>query len=513
MTASPFSRRLAASLGSEECDESEASTSTDSPADNSGDGQMVMPPRQAYVVEGAHARSGNTEPTSSTERTAADSGERVSGAAAPRLEAQRSQADLKRKVENQSTVETKRLRLQPLKGETQVQPPPSPLDPQLDSLIDSVLAGGANVFSEAFWLHENEPVQPIVDASIGSSSLEWGRDSERPHLDQAGGYTMDVLPQGPCTPPSPRGKPNQNKGDGEWLPAGMPGSQKQLGSSPSVEALKHRPSADTAEAHLGITAPLGSGSTEQSASAPAQLLDEDVVSYSRWLEKVYPGVPESVLITHPFYRHPEHEPALSTRTFNLELAEFLASVQHNPNAVLATCREIMMKPSPAEEDYRQLVIQAERLYGYAIAKMLVTCRRRQATDAIEVLGTVFLVVDALHCAAEVLGDRAMKHLWWPTIVRKIESARFRPNRKFLAKGKCLRNSEIACALDAALEYYRRGCRAPVRMVIGLKEALFCEPRSSKFNVAHWNPWRDAAVQWRRSIQRSLADKKNQEEAG
>ncbi|CDJ54254.1 hypothetical protein, conserved [Eimeria brunetti] len=247
-----------------------------------------------------------------------------------------------------------------------------------------------------------------------------------------------------------------------------------------------------------------SDSTEQPASLAQLPTDANVIAHFAWLGRVYPGVPDSVLQTHPFYRYPKTQPAPGTTPFDVRRAETFVKFRLLAPTELDVCKEIMGKQFLSPQDFQQLILHAERLCGYAIKKMPVACKRPIATDAIETLGMVFLVVDTLHCLTEILGKFSMKHLWWPLVVRHIENARYAPKRDFVVPGKCSRNAEIARTLDAALDYYRQGHRPPVRMVVGLKEALLCEPLERwKFSSTRWNPWREDAAQWRQSIVPSL----------
>ncbi|CDJ35686.1 uncharacterized protein EMH_0099820 [Eimeria mitis] len=65
-------------------------------------------------------------------------------------------------------------------GESTEEPPPPPLDPGLDSLIDSVLSGAADPLSEDIWLDEETLLQPTADSSFGTSPSRSGSESESP---------------------------------------------------------------------------------------------------------------------------------------------------------------------------------------------------------------------------------------------------------------------------------------------------------------------------------------------
>ncbi|CDJ34258.1 uncharacterized protein EMH_0019470 [Eimeria mitis] len=250
-----------------------------------------------------------------------------------------------------------------------------------------------------------------------------------------------------------------------------------------------------------------SGSVVQSAPVEELPTDATVISHFRWLGDLFPGIPPEVLRTHPFYRHPQRQPPPTRRSFTEKMVLFYAKFQKLPNPALTECREIMKKSSLTLEDFEELVSQAERLCGYAIESMPVAGRRPHPLCVLEALGTIFLVLDTLYCAAEVLGENSGKQWWWPWIVSRLEHARFEQTHECSLSIKSKRNSEVAHALSMALEYYRRGIRPPMIMVIGLKEALFCEERISKFKAILWRAWKEDAEKWRESIKPDVAGSK------
>ncbi|CDJ49566.1 hypothetical protein EBH_0083770 [Eimeria brunetti] len=407
---------------------------------------------------------------------------------AAKLETQRTQTSHKRKGEEQSKVgtEAKQPRLEPDNEETQVQSPLPPLDPELDSLIDLVLSEVDDVFAEGVWLGYADPLHSTADPSTDSKRPVSGRGSELPRKDIG---ALGIAYQLPAQP----SKRKERKKEGTAKPplsADSPGIQMQRRSPVKTGALHTKPVPDGAR------------------SPPLTQLptDANVIAHFGWLGDVYPGVPDSVLKMHPFYRYPKTQPAPSTRPFDVELAEalMLSNFRIHPSKALAVCREIMGKQDLSSQDFEQLLFHAERLCGYAMVTMPVGCARQTAKRAIDTLGVIFLVLDTLHCAAEILGQLSMKHVWWTKILRHIETATYTARMHYLVPGKRSTNAEIARTLGAALEYYRKGRRPPVRMVVGLKEALLCKPGdSSKFKDKRWRPWREDAAQWRQSIVPSL----------
>ncbi|CDJ54274.1 hypothetical protein EBH_0085660 [Eimeria brunetti] len=150
---------------------------------------------------------------------------------------------------------------------------------------------------------------------------------------------------------------------------------------------------------------------------------------------------------------------------------------------------------------------AERLCGYASARVPASVKTQQALRAMDTLGTIFLVLDALYCAAKVLRVGQIKQLWWPLIIRHIEGAKFVPKEIRAKTVKRVRNFDVAETLNLALESYKRGVRPSPLLVIGLKEELFCGAASSKFKEDQWNQWREDVIEWRRSIQAGVEEKK------
>ncbi|CDJ46427.1 hypothetical protein EBH_0066090 [Eimeria brunetti] len=512
-----------------------------------------MPTQLAFAVGGLHAQQGNTQPTAPGETVTWAPDQMLPGTATPPLGAQRRLIGLKGKGERQGKVEegAKRLRLEPLTEETQLQHTPPPLDPDVDLLIDSVLSEVNVLFSDDVWILDDEPPHPPGDLSPGGRHPALGGSVDWSHADTVSG-------EGPSSPsifPSYRTEPEEQTDNGLPLPPVSSGRHARRGLASGVAGL-HRgppglaaevnfrydhvtreppqaPTAGTLVRRKGVptsseqlvadtlpsssraspftpelaSAPtpfLNSASVEQTASA-ADLPSDAIIT---WLAGSFSGVPHNILRMHPFYRHPKYQPGLNTRSFNAPLATSPASARRNPNSELAKCRDIMRKVSLTPQDLEELLIQAERLCAYATTKMPVKYRRGQAGYAIDTLGTIFLVLDTLHCAAEVLGDKSSKQLWWPLVVRHIESAKFVPKKELPTTDRHFRNSKVARALNTALDYYRRGVRPPAVMVIGLKEALLCEPFPySKFQDQQWNTWRNDAANFRRSIQLTLAGRK------
>ncbi|CDJ58365.1 hypothetical protein EMWEY_00015350, partial [Eimeria maxima] len=175
-----------------------------------------------------------------------------------------------------------------------------------------------------------------------------------------------------------------------------------------------------------ILAPGGSiqasESARQSLSHRAQLAIDDLFSSLGWLDKMLRGVPDQVLATHPFYRIPGVKQSFR-RCFCKEnaVSSSLSHVSLVP--LLSECRLLLKKPVLSNEETEALLGYMERLCGYASRLLPTRAPPTLKVFSVEVLGKAFVVLDTLHCAAEVLGQSSKKEQWWPDIVSHIENAR------------------------------------------------------------------------------------------
>ena len=254
----------------------------------------------------------------------------------------------------------------------------------------------------------------------------------------------------------------------------------------------------------------------QPATASVPPSDGGVLLYFGWLRDMFSGFSPERLATHPFYRVPPVQAASPTektvtvRSFNLSIAMSLSTTQRFAVNALKRCGEILKKDALAPSDINELLCNVESLCSFAIRNMPVTYRHGQAKCAIEIMGMIFLVLDTLHCAAEVLGTRAMKQSWWPLVLHRIRDATFVPQKINTHNSRLCNNVDVARTLHAALGYYRRSERPPLTMVVGLKKALLCTPDSTtKFATMQWDPWREDDEEWIRSTQSNLGDSQQQ----
>ncbi|CDJ28895.1 uncharacterized protein EMH_0044920 [Eimeria mitis] len=240
----------------------------------------------------------------------------------------------------------------------------------------------------------------------------------------------------------------------------------------------------------------------QLLSSRARSATEGLIAAFGYLGEILGGVSHEVLRTHPFYRHAGRQQNLSGRSFSEEKAASSYVCHASAVPLLSECRRLLKKLRLTKEELEKLLDYTERLSGYASTHMPAHNRPSTTSYAVETLGRVFLILDTLYCAAEVLGDASKKDSWWPSIVHHIENARYRGGSSETVMRRPCWSSAILNALNVALDYFRIGRRPPLQLVVGLKLAIFLSPRSTVFKNAKWDNWRKDSSEWHNSIKPS-----------
>ena len=208
------------------------------------------------------------------------------------------------------------------------------------------------------------------------------------------------------------------------------------------------------------------------------------------------GVSEQLLRTHPFYRLPEVEPSPGGRSFSILNAGAFRYRKQRVAWVLDIFRQLLTKDRLTSKELEVLLEKTEQLYGYATTRMPVY---NNTKSAVAILGRVFMVLDTLYCATEVLGIRARRADLWPAVVRHIQNVGYHEKSKRPILGKTYPSSSILSGLRVAFDYYRRGLRPPARLVVSLKLAMLIQPNTDEFQDEKWDEFRDDAGQWLTSI--------------
>ncbi|CDI73970.1 hypothetical protein, conserved [Eimeria praecox] len=112
---------------------------------------------------------------------------------------------------------------------------------------------------------------------------------------------------------------------------------------------------------------------------------------------------------HPFYRLPAVSETLSDGHLEFTTVAPVDKIRRKPVFVLQTIRHILLRPSLSRLDLCILLASVERLRTFAVEAMDVSLSGRSPHSFVDVLGTVFLVVDSLYCALQLLGQSPDKH--------------------------------------------------------------------------------------------------------
>ncbi|CDJ47252.1 hypothetical protein, conserved [Eimeria brunetti] len=449
----------------------------------------------------------------------------IPGAVAPEVGIANTQTGAKRRAgpENQAKGGTKRLRLEtPL--EANPLRVPSPLDPAIDALIDSVLLGMGGALSEDVWALDDSTSSPPKESSIG---LMPRKGPCGYNGGQFSGTTGSLPSSSTSTFDRPHGVGSLSAevGSALALSADVDRSQEH---HPQLQALLRTPTDQTpAPFYLDVTTSsdyrsrLSSSGTstaarplhyETTGAAPSETedrseepesfsapcADDEGSIYGNQIANMYNALSDEVLQSHPFYRHGGNQGRLSTKAFRLSVATSFRQVRKMPITVMVECKNMLKKPSLTAKEFERFVANTERLFGFATGCMEVDAAFR-AMKAISILGQIFLVIDMLYCATEVLGDNSRKHMWWPELMKRIEGARYHHSPHGYTAEKLRWLVDIALELDAVLDIYRSGIRPPARRVVSLKERLLCNPVLKRFQYVSFDPWRADVKEWRQSI--------------
>ncbi|CDJ36428.1 uncharacterized protein EMH_0085110 [Eimeria mitis] len=378
------------------------------------------------------------------------------GKASPQLGKYRKRRRTKRKEREEAPgdEETKRSRLEELLATTEeTLPPLPPLDPEIDALISVVLPGLEDALTADAWMFDDDddfefelPKLPKAGPSGGDATVDaWLGSEEAENLGEA----LDVVA-------------------GSWKPSTPPSTSEPSGAEPAETGKGEGPSdAATSEDSSGSEAIPSSETPRSDHSEQAVQRSDEVSSQPTAADAATAATQETA------------EDSFRTRSQDVPL-------------LLADCLNLLTLPYLSTDEFDLLLGYTERLAGYAAGMMPVNCTGR---SAVGVFGRIFIVVDTLFCSAEVLGQSAMKNVWWPKVLRHIEGAWDGQMQTTGAISVPDWKARVLNALFVALDHYRVGQRPPLHLVIGLKFALFVSPVSTGFQNPKWDPWRKAAAEW------------------
>ncbi|CDI73974.1 hypothetical protein, conserved [Eimeria praecox] len=577
----PVARRLAGRTGGEEGNESDLCSPDVDSEDSLG---PVAIPAEG-IKPSFHDQSGDDEsvtskPASTTDLTPVpNTGEVLRGVTTQLDTAGMEVAAKRSKMDDEGMNDVAAYVDADAQVEEAQSAPQSPLDPETDAYIDSLLSGEDHTpFDALLFSEENRggevlvTLSPEEDAMV-TKGLAAGVSTDVVDLDSSSALSPEVwIDDGdgdnefsddtslsppvltPVTPPGgsedvavgwlhedlsidsrmERLSTSEDPNDGYLVSGGQagPSATVQQGSAGGVVEIPTTGMRTPADEGLGTSLgestvgsqssvvsafidrpvplegmtqapPQAGGRNEQSPSSPPPLRVMGSFAAPAWLRNMYDHVPDHILQSHPFYHSPGGRTDLSSRMFRVPFAASYRLLRQSPHPMLEACRALMKKQRLTGQEFKELLHITERLVGYATGCMPKHVPKTTAAAAVEVLGIIFLVVDALFSAAEVLGENSKRSLWWGDVVRHIRKVKYSP------KVRPSKTNEVALLLDMALNYYRRGVRPPCRLVVCLKEALFDKSCSMKFACPSWDGWRKDAEEWRSARPQEMLAPSNQ----
>ncbi|KAL8439031.1 hypothetical protein Efla_002440 [Eimeria flavescens] len=201
---------------------------------------------------------------------------------------------------------------------------------------------------------------------------------------------------------------------------------------------------------------------------------------------------ETYLKDHPFVRLPKIVPGAIQRDFRTELPPSKAMPWKSASGLLLVFRELFAKPVLGTKDAEELMCASEtlvryactRLGGIALARAVLNVRVRQ-------LGLSFLILDAIVCARQLLGEHMRVEQWWSDFTLHFFTD-YRPaGQPLTSRQMSWHNYRLEMALRQAIKLLKTGVRPKNSDIIYLKRKLLASQHVlSYFELPKWNAWRE-----------------------
>ena len=255
------------------------------------------------------------------------------------------------------------------------------------------------------------------------------------------------------------------------------------------------PTAPSPQAHLRLAGPSAVHREPPASVGPLTISGEGPsTSTSSRGPSVLPAPPGSPSQVHPYIHIPSIQPGVKPRLFSPDLAKTSVCLARKLVPHLKEMRLLLLKPVLDAAAVESLMTTAELLANHARNFMGFSVDSLIPVQAVEHLGRRFLLLDALHSAAQVLGPSMQLSAWWQDLLNRVPSSY---NRDVTGPQRQIRvvvNLELARRLSHALELYKAGSAPTPEEVITLKRDLFHMPGAPGiFKHAEWDCWREDDV--------------------
>lgn len=210
------------------------------------------------------------------------------------------------------------------------------------------------------------------------------------------------------------------------------------------------------------------------------------------------GRPEGDLRNHPFYRLPVVTPGISDKYFDKAAADAISYVRKRPLHSIVIIKDLLEKRELSKHQFEVIVRETERLYGFAMCKLPLVVPYSQPARVAWILGRVFVLLDTLYCAIQVLGPNAKSAEWWPLLMDRLSPLMHKYIPVCSNRSASCKYIDLCRRLIIALRTYRTGSRPSADVVVGLKRSLFCDIGIFKQTGVSWERWRKDELSWKYS---------------
>lgn len=242
-----------------------------------------------------------------------------------------------------------------------------------------------------------------------------------------------------------------------------------------------------------LMATVGESLPETSKAASAAPLPADNLNGAPWPEifgVVQGAAPPMPPCTHPYYRLPVVLPYRNMKTFNADFAFSEVNMRSHAFLNLAQVRALLAQPQLTASDVENVITNCEVIAGRLFNDLQLPRGMESPGAAVAYLGSLYVYMEALLCAIQVIGPPMNASAWWPQLAAKVPPERVFASRR-PGKEELGARAALATQLSAALQLLKKGIRLGEKETVEIKRAIFCsEYAVVQFKHRRWDPWRD-----------------------
>ncbi|CDI82509.1 hypothetical protein EAH_00066740 [Eimeria acervulina] len=193
---------------------------------------------------------------------------------------------------------------------------------------------------------------------------------------------------------------------------------------------------------------------------------------------------------HPYVRLPVVEAGVVPHDFDPSGIFALPPTSSSPGEHFQEMRQFFAQQTLNQQDVDILMDMTTDLANSLWFHSASGGRQLRPIYAVVKLGTIFLAMDYLVSAVELLGGHMKLDLWWEKFVRALDTDYNLPDASDYCRDATKFHTEMANELLAALRTYKKRKRPHFLTLTELKRKLFFSPFSPPlFRDSQWDPWR------------------------